>query len=266
MILNFKGLALGLTVAAGIAMPAMAQNVGNNAGIWWTPAAGQPSAFTFLNPLTTMYFRIGFLRAFQGNSGQSHTTIGILPTDFPGQSLDAADAWGGSLGMGARLMPVLRYELQLSGSFNSDTIIRRVDFPGEWIRFRASSVQLMNNLYLDVAPFFGNGLWGLNPYLMGGIGVSWNSTGDQVFAAAVSGGGTGQTRTNFAWNAGVGVQWQAMRNLIVDVAYRYLDAGRFQNGFTNPGTPFTTRYDNTSHQIMVGVVVPFAGLIRGFGN
>lgn len=265
-----------IAMAAGLALwasAAPAQNVGINAGIWWIPVAGQPSPFTVLNPLTTLYGRVGILRAFQRSSDQAHSIFGGIPAVLaPGQSLRTPDAWGGILGIGVRLMPVLRYELQLGGTFNAHVSVDAPAF-ANYIRFRASSVQLMNNLYLDIAPFFDNGLWGLNPYLLGGVGVSWNTTGDQeyrnIFLVPYSfpGPGSGTTRASFAWNLGAGIQWQIAHNLIVDVSYRYLDAGRVRNGFsTDLAAPFTTTYAITSHQFMVGVVVPFDGLIRGFGD
>ncbi len=163
--------AVGFVLAA--TGSAMAQNVGNNAGIWWTPAPGQPAAFTFLNPLTTVYGRIGFLRAFPTSTSlQGSPSLGVPAT------ANIPAGWGMMLGLGARLMPVLRYELQLGGTF----AVRETDSIGVPLvvqaQVRASSVQLMNNLYLDVAPFFGNQLWGLNPYVFGGLGISWNSRGD----------------------------------------------------------------------------------------
>lgn len=257
-----RGLAIvGAMGAALVAQGASAQNVGNNAGIWWTPAAGQPSAFTFLNPLSTVYGRIGFQRAFQENSSTTFSPP-AFPPGFFGANL--ADSWGMHLGLGVRLMPVLRYELQLGGQFNTISQATLFGAPLAGSNGRVSSAQLMNNLYVDIAPFFGNNLWGLNPYLMGGIGVSWNNNGD-FNSGGTNVPGTSNTHTSFAWNAGVGVQWQAMRNLILDVGYRYLDAGRWQ---TTPvaAFPISARNNNTSHQIMFSVVVPVDGLIRGFGN
>lgn len=252
-----RGMA-GIVAALIAAAPAMAQNVGNNAGVWWNPAPGQPAAFTFLNPLTTVYGRIGFLRAIQQQSQIAFSP----PLVVPGLVLTQPDAWGGMLGIGARLMPVLRYELQLGGNFNSRLHSEIFGAPVGY--GRTASVQLLNNLYLDGAPFFGNGLWGLDPYVFGGIGVSWNIIGENV-ATGLPNTGYANTHVSFAWNVGAGVQWQAMRNLILDVAYRYLDAGRFQ-GNPTALTPATTTFTNRSHQIMFSVVVPVDGLIRGFGN
>lgn len=266
---RIRGFAFAVAMGAGLmANGALAQNVGNNSGIWWTAAPGQPASFTFLNPLTTMYLRLGMFRAFQTNSGFGSSDAFALPA---GTTFDGSDAWGAVLGMGARLMPVLRYELQMSGTINT---VAHVLAPGldTWT-IRHGSVQLMNNFYLDIAPFFANGLWGFNPYVMAGIGVSWNRTSDQSLVDGgvnpFAGNGTGSTRTNFAWNAGAGVQWQPMRHVILDLGYRYLDAGHYQTRFVDGGGPaaaFGFRFDNRSHQVMFSVIVSVDGLIRGFGN
>ncbi len=267
--MKIRGLALAAAMSATlIANAASAQNVGNNNGIWWTPAPGQPASFTFLNPLTTMYLRLGMLRAFQSDSGFATSELFPLPA---GATFDRSDAWGGMLGMGVRVMPVLRYELQLSGTFRALAQVRAPG-PDTW-SIRHSSAQLMNNFYLDIAPFFANALWGFNPYVMGGIGVSWNITSDITFLdngiVPFAANGTGRTRTSFAWNAGAGVQWQPMRHVILDLAYRYLDAGHYRTAFVDgagPGAAFGFRFDNRSHQMMLSVIVSVDGLIRGFGN
>lgn len=257
--LRLKGLALGLTIATGVTLPAAAQNVGNNAGIWWTPTASQAPAFTLLNPLTTVYGRVGFHLAFQRDSA-IRDSLGGIPSFI---TLNFADAWGGELGIGFRLMPVLRYELQIGGTFNS---VGRLSSTA--IFMRVASAQIMNNLYLDTAPFFGNNLWGLNPYVFAGIGVSFNSNGELRNPPSMTPNaiGSDNTHASFAWNAGAGLQWQAMRNMILDVAYRYLDGGQFQTGAIAPIGGSVARFNNRSHQIMFSIVVPVDGLIRGFGN
>lgn len=257
--MKFRNLvAAGAFAAMSSALPALAQNVGNNAGIWWTPAAGQPAPFTFLNPLTTVYGRIGGQGFFQSSSAFT----AVPPPNPPGIGINFADGWGMHLGLGVRLMPVLRYELQLGGQFAARSQLTFLGFPLAGTGARLSSVQLLNNLYLDVAPFFGNALWGLNPYLMAGVGASWNSNG--VFTSPAINPQTENTHTSFAWNAGVGLQWQMTRNLILDVGYRYLDAGRWQSGPTTGN--FSAHLNNRSHQVMFGIVIPVDGLVRGFGN
>ena len=123
----------------------------------------------------------------------------------------------------------------------------------------------MNNLYVDIAPFFGNSLSGFNPYVFGGVGVSWNSTSDSTIGLTTPLVGSATNRTAFAWNAGAGIQWQMTRNFIFDLGYRYLDAGRFASAPT-AGFPFGSRWNNEAHQIMFSLVVPFAGLTRALGN
>lgn len=251
-----------LFAATILPMTAMAQNVGDNAGIWWAPVAGQPAPFTLLNPLTTVYGRIGFFHAWRGNLN-THVPFVAPPTDF---TTSVADGFGGVLGIGVRLMPVLRYELQISGDLNHGTVYYVV---GADLRARHSSAQVMNNLYIDFAPFLGGALWGVNPYAMAGIGVSVNRSGDVARFGGLWFIGSEDTRTDFAWNAGAGVQLQIMRNLILDLGYRYLDHGRFRtNAATTAGGGFfwnaTTTSRATAHQLMFSIVVPVDGLLRSW--
>lgn len=255
---------LAATAAMMLATPAMAQNIGNNAGIWWQPVAGQPSAFTFLNPLTTIYGRIGFFHASRGDV-TTHIPFVAPPTDY---NTSMSNGFGAVLGVGARLMPVLRYELQASGDFTHDTVYFVF---GADLRARHSSAQIMNNFYFDLAPLFGGALGGFNPYAMAGVGVSFNRSGEVARFTSLRFLGSDSTRADFAWNVGAGVQYQVMRNLILDLGYRYLDHGRFRtNAATIAGGGFfwnaTTTTRATAHQIMFSIVVPVDGLIRGFGN
>lgn len=237
---------LGLVIIAALAQPAAAQNVADNAGRWWNqPQSGD--AFRFYNPLTTVYGRIGFLFSFNPSLTGSQT--GVLPF-----SIDVADQWGGVLGMGARLMPVLRAELQASGLFTTETTA----FGTTGGRMR--SAQILANLYFDGAPLLGTAAWGLNPYVFAGLGISFNTW---TFAAVPLGIDGDHSRAAFAWNAGAGLQYQPLNNLIFDLSYRYLDIGRFaSNPLAVVATPPVTTSNFTAHQIMLSVVIPIDGLLR----
>ncbi len=254
-------------VALAVAAPASAQNVASNNGIWWGGPAGAP-ALTFMNPLTTVYGRIGLSYSFMDSSaGGPPFPLNTPP--FTNATAHPADAWGGDLAIGFRLAPAIRYDLSLSGIFNTQTTWSHPLFPFSMGHARVASAQLLNNFYLDIAPIFG-GLGRFNPYIMAGLGVAWNTVGETVGFGGVIGQPLfiGNTRTAFAWTAGAGVQYQIVNNLILDVSYRYLDAGRAQTTFGFVAIPgfVQTSAQIQAHQIHVGLVIPVDGLIRGFGN
>lgn len=258
-----------LTLSAGAAR---SQNVAANSGLWWTSLAGAPGAFTPINPLTSTYLRFGVLRGWPRDATPSGGAPGANPRGF---SLDGA--WGGSLGMGARLMPVLRAEFALAGSFGAPARFAvNGPLPGgtSAITTRLSSVQAMGNVFIDFAPLFG-GLGDFNVYVGGGVGVALNrmADADTSFNDPLNGrdqpipafGGGGRTRTNFAWQAIAGAQFQITRNLILDFSYAYVDAGHAEVApvdmvFVGQAYRVAVR----DHRAMVALIVPLDGLVRGW--
>lgn len=229
---------ISAVLVAAFAAPAAAQNVAANNGIWWSqPAEG--SNFAFLNPLTTGYFRAGFFYSIHGNFRNG-----------AGVTMHAPNNWGGGIGIGFRLMPVLRYELSFGGVLATTATINNVPI------VRGQSAVLMNNLFIDIAPFFGNQLAGFNPFVFGGIGLAVNTTSYAPIAAQF----LDHTATYFAWNVGLGVQYQVTQNFILELGYRLVSIGRFE---ASNGSRSSRAYGN---QIMFNVVVPFAGLARAFGT
>lgn len=239
---------LGCVIAGLAVQPALAQNTADNNARWWVQP-GQVDTLRVFNPLTTGYGRIGLLYSF---NQQLLAAQGI----FTNQPIAANDQFGAVLGLGTRLMPILRAELQAGGIFNVRT--RTPANPtGSFGRMR--SAQILTNIYLDGAPLLGNA-WGLNPYAFAGAGISFNTWS---FGDVANGADGEHTRASFAWNAGLGLQYQLMDSLILDLAYRYIDIGRFTS---NPravvSVPPVRTNGFTAHQVMFTVVVPFAGLAR----
>lgn len=110
------------------------------------------------------------------------------------------------------------------------------------------------NVYLE----YPIGDW--SPYLTAGAGVSRNKTG------SVTRGPTaltidGDTTTEFAWQAGLGVGYALAPNWTLDVGYRYLDAGAFKSGDrASDGTSGNAiSGDLRSHVAMLGVRYSFGG-------
>lgn len=243
---------------------ASAQTAPGDAGAWWGGAATR-APFAWFNPLTTAYGRIGVHRAWVEDA--------TVTLEFPGGASFPArlgSGFGGTIGFGARLAPALRLDLTGSGTgpFELTT-----GTPGASTRTRVSSFQVMANLYLDLAPFFAPGRLGrFNPYLMAGAGLAVNRFGTTYFYQTppppFARGYGDRTRSGFAWQLGAGAQVQLLDHVLLDLSYRYLDAGRSgqQDNLANPPTPLPTRFPVRMHQLHLHLVLPFEGLARALGG
>lgn len=91
------------------------------------------------------------------------------------------------------------------------------------------------------------GGWGkLTPYVTAGLGVAFNSTGtlhsvdllDQTIYSNISGASV----VNFAWNAGLGVDYALTKKLHYTLGYRFVNSGALQTSgdLVNPLGSFTT--------------------------
>lgn len=237
--------AMGAMLATA-AVPAVAQTSPTNVGVWWSQM--QPgSAFVFFNPLTTMYGRVGVLFAFNERIGAEGVPIA---------SYSVNDGAGAVLAVGFRVMPVLRLELMGSGLFNTGLNGFILGFPIGRIA-TVSTMQLMAAAYFDVAPLFAGGLFGFNPYVMAAIGASRNAT---AFGSAQAASDLDRAVWAMAYAFGMGIQYQVMNNLILDLGYRYLNSGRFEDASGDRSRRLG------AHQILFTFVIPFDGLARGFGN
>lgn len=178
-------------------------------------------------------------------------------------------------GIGFRFAPMLRFELQAGGLFTAHMRIQSPGFNGRRDLSRVASMQILNNLYLDLAPLFGGMLGAFNPYVMGGVGVSINRVADFRFFE-VSFPNSGAWNTSFAWTAGLGVQldatlvgrWTPLHGFILDIGYQYLDAGRYRwierNAPFAQGVPGNvSSLPNTAHQVMVSLIIPFDRILGG---
>lgn len=240
-------------VAGSFIAPAGAQDLASNPGHWWTAPAAARAPFAWFNPLSTIYVRAGML--FSRARDSTLTGPGFIDAH-----VDFGDSFGLVAGVGTRLMPVLRYELQVAGTNARRALLT---FPG--IPVSASTAvgnfQVMNNFYLDGAPLIGTTRFGINPYVFGGIGVSFNRMTDFVNTTPNILYGTGQTHVALAWNAGAGVQYQPYRFLILDLNYRYLDAGTIRSAALADGTP-SSQTPYAAHQVMFSLIIPIDGLLR----
>lgn len=109
------------------------------------------------------------------------------------------------------------------------------------------------NLYLE----YPVGDW--SPYLIAGAGISRNKTGTVSRTGLAS--LEGDTTTEFAWQAGLGVGHAVAPSWTLDLGYRYLDAGTFKSSdrASDGTTGSAVSGDLRSHLVMLGIRYSFGG-------
>lgn len=111
----------------------------------------------------------------------------------------------------------------------------------------------------------------VQPFLSAGIGVARNTMDDWVRTNAASARPVrtfeGDSSTEFAWSAGLGVAFEIKRGrgktpIILETGYKYFDLGTVAggdtplpgNGSSRPLEPF--QFDNRQHVVTIGIRIP----------
>ncbi|MGH8618802.1 MAG: outer membrane protein [Burkholderiales bacterium] len=139
---------------------------------------------------------------------------------------EVGSSWIAGLGVGYRWHDVFRTDVTFGwrGGFKLS------DFDGRPFLYNSeiSSYTLMLNGYIDVP--LGGPSW-FKPYVGAGVGASRNEIKEiSAYGAAGVTGLPGHSNMDVAWQVSVGAGFQLNKSLILDVGYRYLDAGKFESG------------------------------------
>jgi opacity protein-like surface antigen len=89
--------------------------------------------------------------------------------------------------------------------------------PGVFIQNRAEVLTLFGNAFLDIP--LG---WAFTPYVGAGVGLAWVDYRTTIVEPFQQ---LDDDRTNFAWNVGAGAAFTLTENILLDVNYRFVDAG-----------------------------------------
>ncbi len=173
---------------------------------------------------------------------------GSFPSGGDLNGFDTSPLFGA--GVGFSPIPFLRTDVTLtyrsdysgSGAISGTPFTANTDI---------KSIVGLLNAYYDF-PTFSN----FTPYIGGGAGVARN----QLSNTSVTTGGTtvatigGATKTNFAWQVGAGVAISMAPTIALDIAYHYLDAGKFESA-SFAGS--TASGQLKAHEVTAGIRVGF---------
>ena len=173
---------------------------------------------------------------------------GSFPSGGDLNGFDASPLFGA--GVGFSPIPFLRTDVTLtyrsdysgSGAISGTPFTANTDI---------KSIVGMLNAYYDF-PTFSN----FTPYIGGGAGVARNQLGSGTATAGGAAVATigGATKTNFAWQVGAGVAISMAPTIALDIAYHYLDAGKFESASFAGGT---VSGQLKAHEVTAGVRVGF---------
>lgn len=176
-----------------------------------------------------------------------------------GENLDGS-ALGDTpiLGVGVGYVIADRFRLDLTVGYRGWYAMKSM-VPSEFgvisERSNIESVDGLLNVYYDIGKF---GI--LTPYVGAGAGFAYNNFETATISYAGSDVGTiaAHSRTNFAWQVGLGSAIDVAPNTSIDVGYRYLDMGRITTadhanivGFSFTGV--MTQADLRAHELQVGL-------------
>jgi opacity protein-like surface antigen len=256
---------------------------------------GDEGPFSFRDPRRGLYLMIGGHAGFANSTrlgddkGCDHPLAFFLGCENARPSDSLGTGGGGSVGIGTRLTPALRVALIATGEtgyqFHNETPWLSISSGQAFVeKISIQSYQATANAYLDVAGLLPAGaLGGFNPYLMGGMGVALNVTGETREANTFANNPTvtntypGGTEESFLWTAGAGVQYRIASGVVADFSYQYVDAGRFRaatgkhqiDGTT--GLPFNPpfrpiRGDLETHRLGLAVNIELETIGRWFSG
>jgi opacity protein-like surface antigen len=213
-----------------------------------------PMPLSFIKP--GLYLRLDGGGAFSANTDFKDTNF-ATPTLGVGNRLtgDSGSSVLGDVGIGARFLPFFRADvtasympsLRFNGGDNLGT--------GSVNTAKIRSGVVLVNAYFDfpVLTVFGP----LQPYFDVGIGAARNKIGTMT-STFIGGSLAGHTETDVAGSLGVGVGIPLGNNILLDLAYKFIDLGEVRTGpvvsATFPGTgPSPIKADLAVHTLTAGL-------------
>jgi len=175
---------------------------------------------------------------------------GSFPTGSDLNGFDPSPVFGGGIGFSP--LPFLRTDVTVTYRSDYSGAATEAILPGIAATEKSDINSLigMVNAYFDF-PSIGR----LTPYVGGGAGVARNHLGGTTITAG--GGSTtlgGASKTDFAWQLGGGVAVSLVPTIALDIAYHYLDAGKFESA-SFAGSTLSGRLK--AHEVTAGIRIGF---------
>jgi len=216
--------------------------------VWWTVFLLSVLWFPDPGSAAGWYLRgaIGYEKSLAADFSDTHCASADPPSLFgcingnDGRAIGAYGDFGhfplGEIAFGRRFLPWLRADLAMAYRFNmnyegnANFLVVGVHQP---VSAKADSVSGMANLFVDINGLLsGKKLWRFQPYVGGGVGLSYNRIGQMTFLFPDNPGAHKSSvtpsgdRTDMAFMLAVGTGIELTEHIAVDIAYRYFDLGR----------------------------------------
>lgn len=152
--------------------------------------------------------------------------------------MDSGFAIGGVIG--TRVRDNVRLELEVSNwSANGNCTVGKCGIA----ELDMDALSVLGNAWLDIPVDAG-----ITPYVGGGLGVAW---------VALSGDGSEDSGSGFAWQLGAGVRSNLSTNVVLDVGYRFKSAAMDEGDYDGFGGLANADFDAQAHVLQAGVSFNF---------
>ena len=189
---------------------------------------------------------------------------------YTGGSSNSA-VFGGGLAIGYDLLELTHHPVRLEldlvarGGISSDYNLFKIDTAAESSTDDATNKVSLNTVMLNVYYDFINQS-AFTPYISGGIGyasIKHKTTVTNIWNEKVSGysevnkSDFSKTTNTIAWSLGVGVNYTINDDFVVDLGYRYLDAGLSDSTYRDGDTTDVSKVKVKTNDVMLGLTYRF---------
>lgn len=189
----------------------------------------------------------------------ANPTGAVLATVNQTSHSDTTGVFGAAAGLnfkkwGAPVRAEVEYAYRTDYNYNPNPNFTNAGTPSKSTNTLTTQTVLFNAFYdIDTGTKF-------TPFFGGGIGAAMHNTSTRgtIISTGVT-GNSSNSRANFAWSLGAGVNYEITSHWSADLAYRYLDTGKVDFGNTTSSSTSGAMLtgDATAHELLAGVRYQF---------